>query len=80
MQHQSKQFGELLATAKGFTLKTNFRDAMDGYCFGSTETKKNDGAKVKFGRRSNFKALSADRRENMSPLSRDRRQTAPKFS
>ena len=39
--HQSKQFGELLATANGFTLmKTKYRDAMDGYCFGSTEAEK----------------------------------------
>ena len=39
--HQSKQFGELLSTANGFTLtKTKYRDVMDGYCVDSTETEK----------------------------------------
>ncbi len=39
--HQSKQFGELVAIANGLTLmKTKYRDAMDGYCFGSTESEK----------------------------------------
>jgi len=39
--HQSKQFGELVATANGVTLmKSKYCDAMDGYYFGSMETEK----------------------------------------
>ena len=67
--HQSKQFGELLATANGFTLmKTKYRDAMDGYCFGSTETEKEWGGKIEFRRRSNLKALSVGRRKHESAV------------
>ena len=58
-----------IGTANGFTLmKTKYRDAMDGYCFGSAETQKEWGSEIL-----NFKSLSVWAGGNVRVQSRERR-------